>query len=119
MANRIMPLRELINSLDEHDKKYVVKTVMVNADNEMKMVVPASTHNVDLSSLQDALRFDEVTLPTEEEFQDRFPDCELGGMRPSGNIDLLKIYTYNFTRSCIKTKSDSLNFEGEVKVRMF
>lgn len=105
-----MPLNKLINYLDEHDKKYVVvkhspaftaqevaasahipgkdmvKTVMVKANNEMKMVVLPSTHNVDFDSIEDVLGADDVELASEEEFEDMFPNCELGAMPPFGNF---------------------------------
>lgn len=105
-----MPLNKLINYLDEHDKKYVVvkhapaftaqevaasahipgkdmvKTVIVKADNEMKMVVLPSTHDVDFDSMRDVLGADNVELASEEEFEDMFPDCELGAMPPFGNF---------------------------------
>lgn len=105
-----MPLNKLINYLEENDKKYVVvkhstaytaqeiaasahipgkemvKTVIVKADGEPKMVVLPSTHDVDLDSVRDALNSDNVELATEDEFEAMFPDCELGAMPPFGNF---------------------------------
>lgn len=105
-----MPLKKLIDYLDDHGKKYVVvkhspaftaqevaasahipgkemvKTVMVKADGDMKMVVLPSTHNVDFEAIKDALNVDEVELATESEFENMFPDCELGAMPPFGNF---------------------------------
>ncbi|MCW9707471.1 aminoacyl-tRNA deacylase [Fodinibius salsisoli] len=105
-----MPLEKLIDYLDERDKKYVVvkhspaftaqevaasahipgkdmvKTVIVKADGDMKMVVLPSTHNIDFDSIKDTLGADKVELATEEEFGDLFPDCELGAMPPFGNF---------------------------------
>lgn len=103
-----MPLKRLIDYLDQHDKKYVVikhstaytaqevaasahipgknmvKTVMVKADGDMKMVVLPSTYNVDLEAVKNTLKAEEVRLATEEEFEALFPDCELGAMPPFG-----------------------------------
>lgn len=103
-----MPLSKLVQFLDEHDKKYVVvkhskaytaqevaasahipgkemvKTVIVKVDGDMKMVVLPSTHDVDFDSIKAALDADEVKLATEEEFENMFPDCELGAMPPFG-----------------------------------
>lgn len=103
-----MPLKRLIDYLDQHDKKYVVikhstaytaqevaasahipgknmvKTVMVKADGNMKMVVLPSTYNVDLEAVKNTLKAEEVRLATEEEFETLFPDCELGAMPPFG-----------------------------------
>lgn len=105
-----MPLKKLIDYLDEHNKKYVVvkhspaftaqevaasahipgkemvKTVMVKADGDIKMVVVPSTHDVDFEAIKDALNVDEVELATEPEFENMFPDCELGAMPPFGNL---------------------------------
>lgn len=105
-----MPLNKLINYLDEHNKKYVVvkhstaftaqevaasahipgkdmaKTVMVKVDGNMKMVVLPSTHNVDFDAIKETLGADEVELASEEEFEELFPECELGAMPPFGNL---------------------------------
>lgn len=103
-----MPLNKLINYLDKHGKKYVIvkhspaftaqevaasahipgkemiKTVMVKVDGDMKMVVLPSTYNVDFDSIKQALDAGEVELASEEEFENMFPDCELGAMPPFG-----------------------------------
>lgn len=105
-----MPLAKLTEYLDSHGIKYVVmkhseaftaqevaasahipgkdmaKTVMVNIDGEMNMVVLPSTHQVGLDLLKEALGTQNVELATEEEFQNRFPDCEPGAMPPFGNL---------------------------------
>ncbi|WP_372639071.1 aminoacyl-tRNA deacylase [Fodinibius sp.] len=105
-----MPLNKLINYLDEHGKKYVVikhspaftaqevaasahipgkemvKTVIVKADGAMKMVVLPSTYDVDFDAVKEATGAGEVELASEEEFEDIFPDCELGAMPPFGNF---------------------------------
>lgn len=105
-----MPLKKLINYLDEHGKKYVVtkhspaftaqevaasahvpgeemvKTVIIKVDGDLKMVVLPSTHDVDFDAIKEALNAKEVKLATEEEFKEIFPDCELGAMPPFGNF---------------------------------
>lgn len=105
-----MPLNKLTNYLDENGKKYVVvkhapaytaqevaasahvpgkdmaKTVIVKVDGDLKMVVLPSTHNVDFDSIKNALGAGEVELATEEEFENLFPDCELGAMPPFGKL---------------------------------
>lgn len=105
-----MPLNKLINYLDEKGKKYVVvkhspaftaqevaasahipgkemvKTVIVKADGDMKMVVLPSTHDVDFDAIKEAIGAEEVVLASEEEFENIFPDCELGAMPPFGNL---------------------------------
>jgi Ala-tRNA(Pro) deacylase len=64
----------------------MVKTVMVKADGDIKMVVLPSTHDVDFDSIKDALDVEEVELASEDEFENLFPDCELGAMPPFGNF---------------------------------
>jgi Ala-tRNA(Pro) deacylase len=105
-----MPLKKLISLLDEHGKKYVVmthseaytaqevaaaahipgkemaKTVMVKVDGDMKLVVLPSTFDVDFEALKEALGAGNVELATENEFENLFPDCELGAIPPFGNM---------------------------------
>ncbi|WP_421775040.1 aminoacyl-tRNA deacylase [Gracilimonas sp.] len=105
-----MPLNKLIDYLDENNKKYIVvkhspvfttqevaasahipgknmaKTVMVKVDGTIMMVVLPSTHNVDFDSIKEAVGANEVELASEEEFEELFPDCELGAMPPFGNL---------------------------------
>jgi Ala-tRNA(Pro) deacylase len=54
-------------------------------------VLPA-TYHIDFHRLMDALRTSDMYLATEEEFQSRFPDCELGAMPPFGNLYGMKTY---------------------------
>ena len=66
--------------------KELAKTVIVKIDNSLAMaVVPASSH-VDLMLLKKAAGARTVELATEQEFKDRFPDCETGSMPPFGNL---------------------------------
>jgi len=105
-----MAISKLTDYLDENGKKYVivkhseaftaqevaasahipgkdmVKSVMVKADGDIKMVVLPSTHDVDFNSIREALSADEVELASEEEFESLFPDSELGAMPPFGNF---------------------------------
>ncbi|SHG63794.1 Ala-tRNA(Pro) deacylase [Fodinibius roseus] len=105
-----MPLKKLTDYLDEKGKKYVVikhspaftaqevaasahipgkemvKTVIVKADGAMKMVVLPSTYDVDFDAVKEATGAGEVALASEEEFEEIFPDCELGAMPPFGSF---------------------------------
>lgn len=105
-----MPLKKLTAYLDENGKKYVVithsqaytsqevaasahipgkemaKTVMVKAGGDMKMVVLPSTHNVDFDTIKEKSDLGEAELASEDEFEQLFPDCELGAMPPFGNL---------------------------------
>ena len=105
-----MPIQKLKEFLDSHDIKYVVishstaytaqeiaalahisgkelaKTVIMKIDGELAMaVLPASFH-VDPSQLRTAAGAKSIELASEQEFKDRFPDCETGAMPPFGNL---------------------------------
>ncbi len=54
-------------------------------------VVPASRH-VDLALLKRAAGAKVVELASEQEFKDRFPDCEPGAMPPFGNLYGMAVY---------------------------
>lgn len=70
----------------------LAKTVMVEVDGDLAMaVVPASRH-LDLKALQTRLGAKRVSLVTEGEFKDRFPDCEVGAMPPMGILYGLPVY---------------------------
>ncbi len=72
--------------------KELAKTVMVDIDGDLAMaVVPASRH-VELKKLQTTLGAKHVSLVTEGEFKDRFPDCEVGAMPPFGILYGLPVY---------------------------
>ncbi len=102
-----MPLSKLREFLDSHKIRYMIlyhsvaytaqgiaalthisgkelaKTVIVRTDGDLAMaVVPASRH-VDLALLKRAAGAKVVELASEQEFKDRFPDCEPGAMPPS------------------------------------
>jgi Ala-tRNA(Pro) deacylase len=54
-------------------------------------VLPAS-EMIDLELLADAAFARQAELAEEEEFQDRFPDCQLGAMPPFGNLYGMDVY---------------------------
>src|ERR1039458_10255512 len=105
-----MPLTKLREFLDSHNIRYLIfshslaytaqgiaalthisgkelaKTVIVKIDGELAMaVVPASRH-VDLPMLKRASVAKAFELASEQEFKDKFPDCEVGAMPPFGNL---------------------------------
>lgn len=72
--------------------KELAKTVMVKLDGSLAMaVIPAKFH-VDLLLLKRAAGAKNVALATEDEFRDRFPECETGAMSPFGNLYRLPVY---------------------------
>jgi len=73
--------------------KKLAKVVMVAADdNRMIMTVVPASHRVDLNRLGNLLDTRWVRLATEEEFENYFPECELGAMPPLGNIYHLDVW---------------------------
>ncbi|MGB2607343.1 MAG: YbaK/EbsC family protein [Candidatus Sulfotelmatobacter sp.] len=72
--------------------KELAKTVIVKIDGDLAMaVVPASRH-VDLRLLKQATGARTVELASEQEFNDKFPDCEAGAMPPFGNLYGMAVY---------------------------
>jgi len=72
--------------------KEVAKTVIVKVDGDMLMVVLPAHRQVDLMKLKQFLKADEITLAEENEFQELFPDCEVGAMPPLGNLYDIPVY---------------------------
>lgn len=111
-----MPSRRLKEFLDKNDVKYVsiqhspaytaqeiaaeshipgkilAKTVIVKIEGKMAMVVLPATRKVIIPELRQALDAEKVTLATEAEFKELFPDCELGAMPPFGNLYNMEVY---------------------------
>lgn len=111
-----MPSTALKKFLDEEDVKYVTirhspaftaqeiaasahvpgqelaKTVIVRLDGELAMVVLPATDQVDLERLQEVSCSDRVELASEDDFEERFPDCETGAMPPFGNLYDMDVY---------------------------
>lgn len=111
-----MPAKKLKQFLDENHIRYVsirhspaytaqetaasahipgrelAKTVMLFIDGEMAMAVLPSTRMMDLDLLRHAAEAESITLATENQFKDRFPDCEAGAMPPFGNLYRLPVY---------------------------
>jgi len=111
-----MPLSKLREFLDSHHIKYLVishslaytaqgvaalvhvsgkrlaKTVIVKVDGILAMaVVPASSH-VDVDRVRVLTGGNSVEIASEREFQNAFPDCELGAIPPFGNLYDMAVY---------------------------
>jgi Ala-tRNA(Pro) deacylase len=105
-----MPATKLKELLDGHNVKYVTmthstaytaqeiaslahvkgdefaKSVIVTIDGVMVMAVLPASYRVDLSLLKTAANGNQITLATETEFRNRFPECETGAMPPFGEL---------------------------------
>ncbi len=68
------------------------KTVIVEIGGDLAMVVLPANRKIVLSDLREMFDDRSVRLATEDEFIERFPDCELGAMPPFGNLYGLRVY---------------------------
>jgi Ala-tRNA(Pro) deacylase len=106
----VMALSGLANYLDSYNTRYLVishspaytaqgiaglthisgkelaKTVIVKLNGNLAMAVLPANYHVDLQALRTAAKVETVELASEDEFQDRFPQCETGSMPPFGNL---------------------------------
>jgi Ala-tRNA(Pro) deacylase len=111
-----MPLSKLREFLDSHRVKYLVishsltytaqgiaalshvsgkklaKTVIVKLDGALAMAVIPASGRVDLDRLKFVTGGSSIELASESEFQNAFPDCELGAMPPFGNLYDMPVY---------------------------
>ena len=111
-----MPVEKLKKFLDKNDVKYVsikhsraftsqeiaasahvsgkelAKTVVIKIDDKMAMAVLPASYQIDFESLQALFGTNKVKLANEYEFEDRFPDCELGAMPPFGNLYDMEVF---------------------------
>jgi Ala-tRNA(Pro) deacylase len=111
-----MSTRKLVEFLDSQGVKYVTikhskaftaqeiaaaahipgrelaKTVMVRIDGDMAMAVLPASFRVDLERLKKVAKAKKVELATEQDFKDRFPECEVGAMPPFGNLYGMDVY---------------------------
>ncbi len=83
--------------------KDLAKTVMIKINGHMAMAVLPATHMIKMDLLKKAVGLDNVRLATEQEFKDKFADCEVGAMPPFGNLYNLEVYA-----------SDSLKEDEEI-----
>lgn len=122
-----MPLKKLEEFLDSNNIKYVtmshspaytaqevaasahipgkqlVKTVMVKVNGEIAMAVLPASHKVDFDLLKEAIGASKVELASEQEFTDKFSECEVGAMPPFGNLYGMEVFV-----------TESLAEEGEI-----
>ena len=111
-----MPLTKIKEFLDEHSIKYTIikhsseytaqeisasahisgkelaKTVVIKIDGKMAMAVLPASYKISFDELKEALGVEKVRLAYEQEFIDKFPDCEVGAMPPFGNIYGMEVY---------------------------
>lgn len=64
----------------------LAKSVMVVADDRLVMAVIPANERLDVEKLAHLLGAAGVRLATERDFEDRFPDCEVGAEPPLGKL---------------------------------
>ena len=72
--------------------KEVAKVVMLRSGGDFLMAVLPAPFRVDLDRAKAALGKSNLTLATEQEFANLFPQCEPGAMPPFGNLYGLPVY---------------------------
>jgi Ala-tRNA(Pro) deacylase len=72
--------------------KDLAKTVIIKIDGKLAMVVLPASFVVDFDLLKKATGSKTVTLASEEEFLNLFPECDLGAMPPFGNLYQMPVY---------------------------
>ncbi len=111
-----MPAKKLEEFLDSHNIRYVTikhsaaytaqeiaasahisgkqlaKTVMVKVNGEMAMAVLPASDKVDFDLLKEAAGASKVELASEQEFKDKFSECEVGAMPPFGNLYGMEVF---------------------------
>jgi Ala-tRNA(Pro) deacylase len=70
----------------------LAKTVMVNIDGRLAMVVVPAARRVHFDRLCRETGAQSATLASEADFRDLFPDCEVGAMPPFGNLYGIEVY---------------------------
>lgn len=71
---------------------HLAKVVIVKADDRLVMLALPAPARVDFAALKNVLGVKEARLAKEAEFKDLFPDCEIGGMPPFGNLYDVPVY---------------------------
>lgn len=72
--------------------KEMAKVVILKIDGRFAMAVIPAPHKIDFERFKVATGIKEVALASEKEFQNLFPDCEVGAMPPFGNLYGLPVY---------------------------
>ncbi len=111
-----MPVRKLKEFLDRENIRYVsiihspaytaqevaasahvtgkelAKTVIVELDGQMAMAVLPADRKIVLQDLREVTGCDQVKFASEDEFRQKFPDCETGAMPPFGPLYGMEVY---------------------------
>jgi Ala-tRNA(Pro) deacylase len=72
--------------------KELAKVVMVKADGRMVMLVLPASYRVETKKLKKVLKCKRLGVAKEKDFEELFPDCEVGAMPPFGNLYHLEVW---------------------------
>ena len=72
--------------------KEMAKVVMAKADGKMLMLVLPASYQIDMKKLKKVLKAKKVGISKEKQFEELFPDCEVGAMPPFGNLYNLEVW---------------------------
>jgi Ala-tRNA(Pro) deacylase len=70
----------------------MAKVVILKADGSPVMTVVPASRMISLAKVKAALGAKQVALAEEKDFASLFPECEIGGMPPFGNLFGLPVY---------------------------
>ena len=73
-------------------RNVLAKTVIVELDDELAMVVVPANRRVELKELRELTGCERVKIASEDTFRKRFPDCEVGAMPPFGNLYGMEVF---------------------------
>ena len=65
---------------------------MIKIEGKIAMAVLPASFKISFDQLKSALNVEKVRLAYEQEFSDKFPDCEVGAMPPFGNLYGMEVY---------------------------
>jgi Ala-tRNA(Pro) deacylase len=85
LHEEVYTAQELAQALHTPGRE-LVKVVVVKADGRYRMAVLSASKKIDLSKLQSLLKAATVSIVTEQELKDLFPEAEIGAMPPFGNL---------------------------------
>ncbi len=72
--------------------RHFAKCVIVKIDGRLAQVVLPASDQVDLKRMAQSVGATSVELAGEDEFQESFPDCEVGAMPPFGNLFGMEVF---------------------------
>lgn len=70
----------------------LAKTVIVQLDGQMAMAVLPANRKIVLQDLREVTGSDQVKFASEEQFREKFPECETGAMPPFGNLYGMEVF---------------------------